>query len=124
MTSQAGHAPSPFILRHPILTALALSLGTAVALDYLLGVLALAPSIIMSLPARTIPTSPTQAAGVGRWRPRGPLFGLIGYLFLSFLHRQISYVSRQIQALKLIVENRFTFSLEAMSSSQAHLSFF
>jgi hypothetical protein len=28
----AAHAPSPFILRHPILTALALSLGTAVAL--------------------------------------------------------------------------------------------
>ena len=32
MPPHAAHAPSPFILRHPILTALALSLGTAVAL--------------------------------------------------------------------------------------------
>ncbi|RAN43261.1 MFS transporter [Herbaspirillum rubrisubalbicans] len=32
MTSTAAHVPSPFIRRHPILTALALSLGTAVAL--------------------------------------------------------------------------------------------
>ncbi|MBV8623853.1 MAG: MFS transporter, partial [Herbaspirillum sp.] len=32
MSTPTAPAPSPFVLHHPILTALALSLGTAVAL--------------------------------------------------------------------------------------------
>jgi len=64
----------------------------------LLGVLALVASLVMTLPARLMPTSPAQAAGGGAWRPRSLLFGLTGYLFFGLGY--IGYMTFVIALLK------------------------
>lgn len=64
----------------------------------LLGALALVASLVMTLPARLMPTSPAQAAGGGTWRARSLLFGLTGYLFFGLGY--IGYMTFVIALLK------------------------
>jgi predicted MFS family arabinose efflux permease len=64
----------------------------------LLGALALAASVVMSLPARHIPSAAAQASTHGGSRVRNLLFGLLGYLFFGLGY--IGYMTFVIALLK------------------------
>ncbi|TWC69431.1 YbfB/YjiJ family MFS transporter [Herbaspirillum sp. SJZ099] len=64
----------------------------------LLGALALAASVFMSLPARHIPAPAAQASASGSFKPRSLIFGLAGYLFFGLGY--IGYMTFVIALLK------------------------
>ncbi|WDZ96070.1 YbfB/YjiJ family MFS transporter [Herbaspirillum sp. WKF16] len=64
----------------------------------LLGALALAASVFMSLPVRHIPSPAAQAAARGSFRARSLMFGLLGYLMFGLGY--IGYMTFVIALLK------------------------